>query len=127
MTTRFSNQNSPRGMISDDSCEVCDINLRTILAAGVAQSATIPNVDAVGFGANTTQSNNFIAVITVEPGKIAYANRITTAVVPTGAFATTANEPMIGKTLRYVSAGDVISIITTATTCEVGIALFHIT
>lgn len=127
MTTRFSNQNSPRGMISDDSCEISDINLNTILAVGVAQSVTIPNVDAVGFGASTTDSNNFIAVITVEPGKIAYANRMTTAVVPSGSFATTANEPMTGKTLRYVSSGQSISFITKATTCEVGIALFHIT
>lgn len=127
MVKRFSNQNSPRGMISDDSCEISDLNIRTILAAGVAQSATIPNVSAVGFGANTTASNNFIAVITVEPGKVAYANSVTTAVVPTGSFATTANEPFSGRVIRYVSAGDVISFITTATTCEVGIALFHIT
>lgn len=124
---RFSNQNSPRGMISDDSCEICDVNLRTILAVGVAQSATIPNVDAVGFGANTTASNNFIAVITVEPGKIAYVNSVTTAVIPTGSFATTADEAITGRVIRYVSAGDVISFITKATTCEISIALFHIT
>lgn len=124
---RFNNQNSPRGMISDDSCEICDVNLRTILAVGVAQSVTIPNMSAVGFGANTTASNNYIAIITIEPGKIAYANEVTTAVIPTGSFATTADEPMIGRVIRYVSAGEVISFITKATTCEIGIALFHIT
>ncbi len=124
---RFSNQNSPRGMISDDSCEISDVNIRTILSAGVAQSATIPNIDAIGFGANSTASNKYIAIITVEPGKMAYANPVTTAVVPTGSVATTADEPMIGRVLRYVSAGDVISFITKATTCEIGIALFHIT
>ncbi len=73
-----------------------------LLAAGTAQSITVPN-----------SQRSWMAVIAIQYGKTVYVDGITTAVFPASSFAASTAEiiPEIGL-LRYVNAGQTLSFIT---------------
>jgi len=70
-----------------------------VLAAGVAQSVTVPD-----------NYPNWIAIFGYTPGATVWVNGITTAVAPTGAASATTAK--LNPSARYVKAGDIISFIT---------------
>lgn len=89
------------------------------LATGVAHNFTVPS--------NVT---TWYMVIRVQPSGYAWVSRTGTAAIPAGAtFAANASE-MVDGTIEYkrtVYAGDVISMITPNTTCDVSVALYAVT
>ena len=70
-----------------------------IMAAGVAQSVTVPD-----------NYPNWIAIFSYSPGSNIWVSFTTTALVPTGAFSSTASS--LNPSARAVSAGQTISLIT---------------
>jgi len=83
-----------------------------VLAATVEQHFTVPS-----------SSTNWIAVFGYTPGSEIWVDGITTAVAPTGAFAATTAE--LNPSARAVSAGDVLSFITSDTDSPVVSVLFY--
>ena len=70
-----------------------------VLAAGVAQSVTVPD-----------DFPNWIAIFGYTPGATVWVDGITTAVAPTGAASATTAK--LNPSARYVKAGQTISFIT---------------
>jgi hypothetical protein len=70
-----------------------------VLAAGVAQSVTVPN-----------EYPCWIAIFGYTPGATVWVDGITTAVAPTGAHSATTSR--LNPAARFVRADDVISFIT---------------
>ena len=73
-----------------------------VLAAGVAQSITVPD-----------NYPNWIAIFSYQPGSTIWVSFTTTAVAPAGAFSSTAS--CLNPAGRAVKAGDTISFITNDT------------
>ena len=74
-----------------------------VLAAGVAQSVTVPN-----------NYPNWIAIFGYTPGSTVWVDGITTAVAPTGAASATTSK--LNPSARSVKAGDTLSFITSDAT-----------
>ncbi len=72
---------------------------KMVLAAGVAQSVTVPD-----------NYPNWIAIFGYTPGSTVWVDGITTAVAPTGAA--TASTAKLNPSARSVKAGQTISFIT---------------
>lgn len=70
-----------------------------VLAAGVAQSITVPD-----------NYPNWIAIFSFQPGSTIWVSFTTTAVAPAGAFSAT--ESCLNPSARAVKSGDTISFIT---------------
>lgn len=89
-----------------------DDGSQCVLAANTAQSVTVPS--------NFT---NWIAVFSYSPGSNVWVANNVTATVPTGAFSSTTSKLLPAS--RTVSAGDVISFITSDTDSpQVGVIFY---
>jgi hypothetical protein len=110
MSTRF-------GMIRDINgyngfgLIFADDKYNTTLAAGVAQTLTIPSNAA-----------KWLAILAYEPGGTVWVANNATAALPGGSMASATSE--LNPTARLVKAGDVLSFITSDTTLGIGITLY---
>lgn len=84
-----------------------------LLAAGVAQSITVPDSYPV-----------WIAVFTYTPGASIWVDKFTTAVAPTGAFSATTSE--LNPAARVLKAGETLSFITADVTSPLVSVLFYV-
>ncbi len=83
-----------------------------VLTAAMEQHFTVP-----------ANYPNWIAIFTYTPGAAVWVDAFTTAVAPTGAFASTTSE--LNPAARFVNANDVLSFITTdATSPAVSVLLY---
>lgn len=84
------------------------------LTTGSEQTITVPS--------NFT---NWIVVFSFEPGTVVWVALNATAAVPAGAtFASTTSE--LNPSTRTVKAGDVIHLITSSTSADVGVSLYAV-
>jgi len=90
-----------------------DQGFKVILASGVAQSFTIPS-----------NYKEWIVLFSIETGGSIWVSLNGTPTVATGTISATTDERNPGA--RLVKAGDVISMITSATSLEVGITIYAI-
>ena len=88
-------------------------NWQTTLAAGVAQTVTVPSNFA-----------NWIAVFSYEPGSDVFVANNVAAVAPTSSFALVASQ--FNPAARFVKGGDVLSFITPDTTAYVSVSFYAI-
>lgn len=86
-------------------------NFATTLAAGVAQSVTVPDDAQV-----------YQAIIANETGTTVFCARNTTATLPSGSFAATSSQ-MLPQS-RRVYAGDTLSFITNDTSAYVSVSFY---
>jgi hypothetical protein len=92
-----------------------DINWSGILAAGVAQTITIP-------GSPYADHQGLILIFAFQPGSNIWVARNVAAVAPSGSVASTTS--VANPTARQVYAGDVISFITNDASDEFGASLY---
>lgn len=86
----------------------------TTLAAGVAQTFTVPS---------SSRTGHWVAIMMVEPGATVWFALNTTAAGPGGAVASTSSE--LNPPVWQVSNGDTISAITADATAQVGIKFYE--
>lgn len=92
--------------------EQADLLYSATLASGVNSTITVP-----------VSATKWIAAFSYQPGTTIYVSVNGTAEVPAGGtFATTTSE--LNPSPRTVYAGDVIDIITSNVTADVGVALY---
>jgi hypothetical protein len=112
MTTKFNMTRDINGY-NGFGLAFSDTNYNTTLAAGVAQSLTIPSDSAY-----------YLVVFAFEPGATIWVADNQTAVVPGVSFAATFSD--LNPAARLVKAGDVLSFITSDTTAVIGVSLYAV-
>lgn len=95
---------------------ISNVIYSTTLAAGVAQSLTIP--------ISSIDSPRYLAIFTCEPGGIFTWAQNDVATLPGGSFALTTSEA--NPIARVVKAGDVLSFITSDTTLMLWVSLYEL-
>lgn len=90
-----------------------DTGMSVLLAAGVAQSWTVPGISSQTYRANFTFTANVPVWVKLNG----------TATVPIGTISATYNQEMLGiNCVRYVRGGDTLSFVSTSTP-QVGVSL----
>ena len=90
-----------------------DSTYDTTLAAGVAQTVTVPST-----------ANSYAAVFQYEPGASVWVAQNQTSTLPGAAFATTFAQ--LNPTTRKVNSGDTLSFISNNTTAEVAVSFYEL-
>lgn len=112
MATKFSMVRDINGYNSF-ALPYSDTNYNMLLAANVAQTVTMP-----------TDNAKYLVVFSFESGSNVWTAPNTTAVIPSGAAA--AGVSQLNPTVRIMSSGDTLSLITNATTAHVGVSIYAI-
>lgn len=112
MATKFSMGRDINGYNSF-SLAFSDTNYNMVLAAGVAQSVTIPS-----------DEDHYRVIFSFTPGASVWVANNSTAAAPSGASALSASQ--LNPVARDVKKGDVLSLITTDTSAAVGVQIYAV-